>query len=224
MTATENGVSGTTTLTVTQAALVSITVSAAGNNSLAPGATAQFTATGILADNSTEDLTNLVTWSSSSTGVATISAAGLASAVSAGSATIGATFNGITGTAAISVAAPVPLVQVVKIVPVLNKKHQVIKIEVFFSGLVNSIEAANTLTYVLKTPGKKNSFTAKNAKSIKLKSALYTAAKNEVDITPKAAFALSKPVQLTIEGSLQDELGRFIDGNNDGQAGATGSS
>ena len=194
--------------------------------SVPEGQTAQFTATGTFSDNSTQNPTNQVTWSSSSTAVATISPAGLATAVSAGSATISATLNGVTGTALISVPAPPPpLVTVTRIVPVLNKKHQVTNIEVFSSALFNTAEADNKLAYTLKTPGKKNSFTAKNAGTIKLKSAVYSAAANEVVLTPKAAFALSKPVQLTIEGSgstgLQDSLGRFIDGNNDGQAGGS---
>ena len=218
--ASEQGITASTTLIVTPAALVSIAVTAA-NPTVATGGTEQFIATATLTDHSTEDLTNQVIWSSSPGGVATISAAGLATGVSAGSATISATLNGITGSGPISVATPPPpLVTVTKIVPVMNKKHQTTKIEVFFSALVNAAEADSKLTYTLKTPGKKNSFSAKNAGTIKIKSALYTAATNEVVLTPKTPFALTKPVQLTIAGDrLQDSLGRFIDGNDDGQSG-----
>jgi hypothetical protein len=62
---------------------------------MAIGATLQFTATVTYSDASTQDLTDAVTWSSSSPGVATVSNAGgsegLATAASAGSATITAT-------------------------------------------------------------------------------------------------------------------------------------
>ncbi len=215
--ATENGVSSTADLTVTPAVLVSISVSSA-SATIIQGATQQFTAIGNLSDKAIENLTGLVTWASSSSSVGSVSATGLATGVSAGSATLTATFNGFSASAGLFVEPA--LVTVMKITPVTNKRHQVTKIEVFFSGLVNTAEAGSTLTYTLKTPGKKNSFTAKNAGSIKLKSAKYSPAANEVILTPRAAFALSKPVQLTISGSrLQDSLGRFLDGNDDGQAG-----
>jgi hypothetical protein len=55
------------------------------------GNTQQFTATGYFKNGSTENLTTSVTWSSSVPGVATITAAGLASSVSLGSTTIIAT-------------------------------------------------------------------------------------------------------------------------------------
>ena len=217
------GVTGSTVLTVTPAVLLSIAVSPA-SPSVNAGQTDQLTATGTFSDGSKQNLTGQVTWTSSATAVASISSAGLATAVSAGSAAISATLNGVSGTAPISVPAPPPaLVTVTRIVVVKNKKHLVAQIEVFFSAVVEAAQAANPLAYILKTPGKKNSFTAKNAKTIKLKSARYTPASNEVVLTPKAAFALSKPVQLTVEGTgpsgLRDSLGRFIDGNDDSQAG-----
>ena len=66
------------------------------------GQTAQFTATGTYGHGanhptSTQDETNLVTWSSSSPSVATISATGLATAVAPGTTTITASINGFTG-------------------------------------------------------------------------------------------------------------------------------
>ena len=71
--------------------------------------------------------------------------------------------------------------------------------------------------------GKKGSFTAKNAKVIKLRSAVYNGAKDTVTLTVKKPFALKKPVQLLVDGvaplGLQDNDGRFIDGNHDGQPG-----
>jgi hypothetical protein len=77
------------------------------NTSLASGQTEQFTATGTLSDNSTENLTSQVTWASSDTTWATISSSGLATAASPGSVTISATLDGITGSTSLTVTAAV---------------------------------------------------------------------------------------------------------------------
>src|SRR5262249_22917794 len=102
--ATLSGVTGSTTLTVTAAALQSIAVTPA-NPSLAKGLTQQFTATGTFSDNSTQNLTNQVTWASATPGVATISTAGLATAVATGTSSISATLNGVTGSTTLPVTA-----------------------------------------------------------------------------------------------------------------------
>ncbi len=74
--------------------------------SLEKGTTQQFTATAIYSDNTTQDVTTLVTWSSSSTAVATISndadTKGRVSAVAVGTTTISATSDSISGSAVIS--------------------------------------------------------------------------------------------------------------------------
>ena len=99
----------------------------------------------------------------------------------------------------------------------------VTQVTVDFSGAVNAAEADSVGTYRLAMPGKKGSFTAKNAKVIKLNSAAYIASLNEVTLTPKKPFALTKPVQVQVNGSppsgLQDSEGRLIDGNHDGSGG-----
>jgi hypothetical protein len=82
------GGGGTTPSTLVQ--LSSITVSPA-NPSITVGALQQFTALGTYTDNSTQDLTATVTWSSSDTSKATIAATGVATAVAAGATTITAT-------------------------------------------------------------------------------------------------------------------------------------
>ncbi len=102
-----NAVSGSTTLTVTAATLVSIQVTPASPR-IAKGSTEQFTATGVYSDNSTQNLTNTVTWSSSYPSVATVSNAtgsqGLAStAGSVGSTTISAASGAISGNALLTV-------------------------------------------------------------------------------------------------------------------------
>ncbi|HTC91823.1 MAG TPA: Ig-like domain-containing protein [Terriglobales bacterium] len=70
------GVTGTGQFTVTPAVLVSIVVTPA--NPLVPkGASQQLTATGVYSDNSTQDLTANVSWSSSNSAVASIGLTGL---------------------------------------------------------------------------------------------------------------------------------------------------
>lgn len=70
--------------------------------SVAAGQTVQFTAVGsyghgIASPSTTQNVTSLVTWSSSSPAVASISSSGLATGVAAGTATITANMNGFTG-------------------------------------------------------------------------------------------------------------------------------
>ena len=89
-------------LVVLPVALASITVTPVAA-SVPSGETDQFAATGNLTDNTTLDLTGLVSWASSSPSVATISSSGLATGVGTGPATISATFNGVTGSAALAV-------------------------------------------------------------------------------------------------------------------------
>jgi urocanate hydratase len=109
ITAAFGAVSGSTYLTVTAAELVSIDV-APSNPSIASGTTQQFTAIGTYADASQQNLTTSVTWSSSNTGVATISNAGGSEGLAAGSGvgglvTIAATLGPVQGTASLTVTA-----------------------------------------------------------------------------------------------------------------------
>ncbi len=101
ITATRGGVSGTASLTVNPV-LVSITVTPA-NPSIKVGIKTQFTATGTYSDRSKQDLTASARWTSSSTGVATINAAGLATGASAGRTTIRATVGQTSGTTQLTV-------------------------------------------------------------------------------------------------------------------------
>ena len=100
ITAAMGGTTASTVLTVTPAMLVSIGVTSA-NPSIADGLTSQFTATGVYTDNSTQDLTALVAWTSSDTTVASVSNApafhGLGTGVSPGSVTITAASGSVSG-------------------------------------------------------------------------------------------------------------------------------
>jgi hypothetical protein len=106
--ATLDGVTGSSALTVTGATLTSITVTPT-NPSIANGNSQQFTATGIYSDNTDQDLTSQVTWSSSNTAIATISntsgSNGVATSKSAGTTTITATFGAVSGTTNLTVTA-----------------------------------------------------------------------------------------------------------------------
>lgn len=94
ITATLSGVSGNGTLIVTNAILVSIAITPANPNVLL-GTLQQFTATGTFSDQSTQDITSSVTWSSSNKGVASMGGGGLVTALALGSFTISATSGSI---------------------------------------------------------------------------------------------------------------------------------
>lgn len=88
VTATDGPTSGSTTVKVGPATLVSIAVTPT-STSTPPGSTVQFSAMGTYSDGSTKDLTTLGKWKSSATKVATIgSRSGLATAKKDGSTTI----------------------------------------------------------------------------------------------------------------------------------------
>ncbi len=105
ITAAAGSVSGSTSLTMTAPVLVSIAVTPA-NPSISTAQTQQFTATGTYSNNTTQNLTGSVSWTSSATGVATINSSGLASAVATGSTTITATSGAISGATGLTVNAP----------------------------------------------------------------------------------------------------------------------
>lgn len=95
---------GENSSSVTSPSLVSIALTPS-NSSVAVGTAQQFTATGAYSDSSTRDLTASATWTTSNEAVATMNSAGLASAVSAGAATITATSGGISGSTTLTVTA-----------------------------------------------------------------------------------------------------------------------
>jgi hypothetical protein len=99
VTATQAGMTGFGSVTVSNATLQNITLSPSAP-SIANGTTVQFQATGVYSDSSTQDLTNTVTWGTPNVTIASISNGGgtngLAKGLAAGTAQITATFNGIT--------------------------------------------------------------------------------------------------------------------------------
>jgi uncharacterized protein YjdB len=100
LTATSEGQSGSATLTVIVPPVATVTV--AGAATLAPGAVSGFTAT--LRDAAGVTLTNrAVSWSSSDANVASVSASGSVTAIAPGTATITASSEGKSGSAALTV-------------------------------------------------------------------------------------------------------------------------
>jgi WD40 repeat protein len=96
--------------------LTSIEVTPA-NPAIQVGSTQQFTATGTYSDGSTQNLTSEVTWTSSSSSVATIDAAGLGRGVGPGQTTISASFGGVNGDTALSVAGVAPTLTSIGVTP-----------------------------------------------------------------------------------------------------------
>jgi plastocyanin len=197
--------------------------------SVAEGANMEYMAMAMYADNTMEDVPDNVTWASSNPAIATVSNApgsqGLVTGLAPGTATISATLDGMSGSTSISVtaAAPSPVVSVTSVQDTLNKQHMVTGITIDFSGPLSAPEASNVRFYQLAMPGRKGSFDGSSARMLNLKSAVYDGALNEVVLTPKRPFALSKPVQLTVNGrsgsGLQDTAGQSIDGDGDGAPG-----
>ena len=106
ITATSEGRNGTSAITVTVPPVATVSVSPA-STSVAVGGTVQLAVT--LRDASGNVLSGrVVTWSSNATSVATVSVNGLVTALVIGSATVTATSEGQSGTAAISVVATAP--------------------------------------------------------------------------------------------------------------------
>jgi hypothetical protein len=100
--ATLGSVTKSTTVTVTAPTIASISVTPVGLT-LGIGINQQYTATAAYSDGSTQDLVSGVTWSSSSTSVATINTSGLASTVAAGTTTITATVGSFSDTSTLTI-------------------------------------------------------------------------------------------------------------------------
>ena len=102
MTATMGSVSGSGTLTVGPVVLQSITLSPQ-NATMGKGTTLQFTATGNYSDSSTQDLTSLVSWTSSDSNTVSINNAGLATGRQFGSVTISAALGSVNSSTGLTV-------------------------------------------------------------------------------------------------------------------------
>jgi len=106
ITASLGEISGASTITVTNAVLQKLVVTAPQLN-MATGTNEQFSVTGIFSDNTVEDLTSQVNWSSSNSSVATVSNTlgnmGLVAALTSGNSVISAKYGQLSGSANLTV-------------------------------------------------------------------------------------------------------------------------
>ena len=114
-------------------------------------------------------------------------------------------------------------VAVTAVTTALNKQKAVTAINLTFNGDLAASSVANLSNYRLATAGKGGSFTAKNAKTVKIKGASYNAATHTVTLVLSKAQRINGPTQLKVSGGpgsgLVSANGQFIDGNRDGAAG-----
>lgn len=100
--ATYQGLSGSASLTVGSAVLVGIGVSLQ-QSTLPLGASESATATGNFSDGSTQNLTSLAAWQTNASTVATISPQGNLTGIGKGNAQVSATYQGLSGSASLTV-------------------------------------------------------------------------------------------------------------------------
>ncbi len=102
ITATLGSISDSSTLDVSNATILSISVTPSGRT-IAPGTRLTFAATGVFSDHTTQVITRDCTWASDNHAVATVGAGGTATAIGPGTANISATFDGVSGMAPLNV-------------------------------------------------------------------------------------------------------------------------
>ena len=133
-----------------------------------------------------------------------------------------ATTESASATVSINIAAT-PLVTLSSVDEVFNRAHRLTEILVHWSGALNASEAGETGIYRLALPGRKGSYTARNATVIRLKKAVYSAQTDTVTLDLRSPLAFHKVLQLKIAGlppsGLTDSLGRLIDGDHNGTPG-----
>ena len=106
ITATQGGLSGTTTVTVTPATLTSITVTPP-NASIANGTSVQLTATGTFSDGTTQDLTLSASWTTAPASLATVHPNGLVTGTGVGSVSVTATQGAVSGSGTVTITSAV---------------------------------------------------------------------------------------------------------------------
>jgi len=105
ITASQPGLAGSTSFTVTAPAIQSITVTPS-SPTIPKGLTQQFTATGTLTNHNVVDITSTAQWASSLPSIISVNATGLATALSHGTSTISASSGGVVGSVVAAVFPP----------------------------------------------------------------------------------------------------------------------
>jgi plastocyanin len=199
------GMIGTITVTAANApTLQSITVTPA-NPTIGAGSTQAFTATGTFSDNSQQNISNMVTWASSNTGVASITSnGGVATGVSAGTSTITASMNGINGSTNLTVSAsstPTPTPTFVSESRMTTGKgahKKVIGFNLNFSGPLDPTSATDVTHYQVTQPGATKKA---HSKAILVGMAMYTPGSSTVMLM-LGKFNTGKPLTLMASGLL----------------------
>jgi uncharacterized protein YjdB len=102
VTATSGSIAATASVTVTSATLVSLQI-APSNSSMPAGAVKQFSAVGTFSDNSTQDLSQSVLWTTSNPAVATINNVGSVNSLITGSTTITAASGAVSSSTTLTI-------------------------------------------------------------------------------------------------------------------------
>jgi hypothetical protein len=98
-----------------------------------------------------------------------------------------------------------PVVELIDVRLIFNRRHQVTQIILDFIGPLNVGLSETLAPYTLTVAGRHGSFTARNARTIALASAVYSGSIDSVTLVPKKPFGLNKPVQLRIHGLLPED-------------------
>ena len=187
------GVVGKVTLTVSPAALATITISPS-NASIPLGSRVQFSAGGIYTDGSTHNLTNSVSWSSSPPGIMTIDASGIATGRTKGPATVTAALGSIAGLDTVTVAAPrltsIAIAPANPIIP-LAKSQQLTALGTFTDGTQDVI---SQVTWTVNDPAIVGVASTGNATGKKVGSTSVEARMNDI---VGAATIVVQPIALT---------------------------
>ncbi len=127
VTASAGGISANSTLTITQAALLSLDISL-GHTDMPLGTTQKLIATGRYTDGTTQDISKAANWGTSAPNVLKVSPEGMAVAQAEGTATVTASLKGVKGQASFNVSAPA--LQSITITPAnpkipLGSTHQI---------------------------------------------------------------------------------------------------
>jgi uncharacterized protein YjdB len=219
--ASDNGVSASTQLTVTAASLLSISVTPA-STTLAAGLTQQLKAVGSFTDGTMPDLTGVVTWTSSDPTIASVSAQGLVQTVKPGGVTITASYEGVQGAATVTVSnvalESITVTPAMPSVP-LGKSLQLTATGNYSDGHTADITTSVTWSSTLVATGTVSTGGLVQTKGLGMTTIVATlgsvAGQTSVTVTqavvaslaitpPSASIALGNNIQLTATGTYTD--------------------
>ena len=221
ITASLNGVSSSTSVTVAPAALVSIAVVPA-NASIAQGTTGQFTATGTFSDNSTANLIGQVAWVSTNSAAASVSSSGLALGVGQGTTVIGATLDGIVGGSLLTIG-PATLLHVTA-AERFGFHEQPTVLVLSFNEPLDPARAQSTSNYQIVTLGGRGRGGSHIGQVTPVARAIYDPLNSTVILLPAKRLDLHNLYRLTVNGApltgLTDSGGNPLDGSGNHQPGS----